>query len=164
MTNRAQDFHIIIDEVNLTDLGFGKEFRAAVEAKKVAQQDAERAKFLVDRAIQDKRSAIIKALGEARSIELLGGAIEENPNFLQLRKLEAIRDIADTLSGSKNRIWLDSSNLMFDSLSEDFRDMKQVSTEKPTGTHYQALYTELNTRYSDEDSNVIHHVEREIHQ
>lgn len=50
-------------------------------------------------------------------------AIENNPNFLRLRRLEAIREIADTLAGSKNRVMLDSSNLMFDSLSEEIRDM-----------------------------------------
>jgi len=158
LTARARDFYIIIDEVNLTDLGFGKEFRAAVEAKKVAQQDAERARFLVDRAIQDKRSAIIRALGEAKSIELLGEAIESNPNFLRLRRLEAIRDIADTLSNSKNRMWLDSSNLMFDSLGEEMDGMKLDTTVRTTGTAYHDLFEGLSERYSvslDEDEPVV---------
>ncbi|OVA11102.1 Prohibitin [Macleaya cordata] len=38
-----------------------EEFTAAIEAKQVAAQEAERAKFVVEKAEQDKRSAIIRA-------------------------------------------------------------------------------------------------------
>jgi len=119
LTTRAREFHIIINEVSITDLGFGQEFRAAVEAKQVAQQDAKRAEFLVMKAMQDKQSAIIKANGEAESIRLIGKAVENNPNFIKLRKLEAIRTIATTLAGSKNRVMLDSSNLLLNTLSDE---------------------------------------------
>ena len=51
----------------------------AVEAKQVAQQEAERAKFIVEQAKEAKKSIIIKALGEARSIELVGKAAMQNP-------------------------------------------------------------------------------------
>ncbi len=44
----------------------------AIDQKQIAQQEAERAKYLVMKAMQDKNSAIIKAEGEARSAELLG--------------------------------------------------------------------------------------------
>lgn len=103
----------------------------------VAQQDAERARFLVDRALQDKRSAIIRALGEAKSVELLGQATENNPNFLRLRRLEAIRDIAETLAISKNRVMLDSSNLMFDSLSDEIQDNSYVQILSLIAKHVQ---------------------------
>ena len=45
----------------ITALTFGKEFTHAIEAKQVAAQEAERAKFVVEKAEQDKRSAIIRA-------------------------------------------------------------------------------------------------------
>jgi prohibitin 2 len=32
---RAQDFHMILDDVSITDLTFGKEYSAAVESKQV---------------------------------------------------------------------------------------------------------------------------------
>lgn len=35
LTERAQDFHIILDDVSITELSFGKEYTAAVEAKQV---------------------------------------------------------------------------------------------------------------------------------
>ncbi len=42
-------FFIEIEDVSITDLTFGNEFAAAIESKQVAQQDAERAKFVVDK-------------------------------------------------------------------------------------------------------------------
>ena len=43
----------------------------------------------VEKAEQDKKSAVIRAEGEARSAQLLGEAIQHNPSFLNLRKIEA---------------------------------------------------------------------------
>ncbi|CAD6893206.1 unnamed protein product, partial [Tilletia caries] len=48
---------------------FSPEFTHAVEAKQIAQQTALRAAFLVDQAIQEKQSIIVRAQGEARSAE-----------------------------------------------------------------------------------------------
>jgi prohibitin 1 len=47
-------------------LTFGKEFTQAVELKQVAQQDAERARFLVEKAEQQKKAAIISAEGDSQ--------------------------------------------------------------------------------------------------
>lgn len=47
--------------MSITSLTFGKEFTAAIEAKQVAAQEAERAKFVVEKAEQDKKSAVIRA-------------------------------------------------------------------------------------------------------
>jgi hypothetical protein len=95
-------------------LTFGKEYTAAIEAKQVAQQDAERAKFVVDKAIQDKKSAIIRAEGEATSAKLIGDAIQSNPAFLSLRKIEAAREIASTIAASQNRVFLNTDALLLD--------------------------------------------------
>lgn len=61
LTLRAANFHIALDDVSITGLTFGKEFTAAIEGKQVAAQEAERAKFIVEKAEQDKRSAVIRA-------------------------------------------------------------------------------------------------------
>lgn len=61
MTERASNFDIALDDVSITTLTFGKEFTAAIEAKQVAAQEAERAKFIVEKAEQDRRSAVIRA-------------------------------------------------------------------------------------------------------
>lgn len=50
---------------------FGREFTAAVELKQVAQQEAERARFLVEKAEQQKKAAVISAEGESQAASLL---------------------------------------------------------------------------------------------
>lgn len=112
LAERARFFNIILDDVSITQLTFSREYTGAVEAKQVAQQEAERAKFIVDKAEQDKQSAIIRAQGEAQSAKLIGEAIQQNPAFLTLRKIEAARDIASTISSSANRVFLNSDSLL----------------------------------------------------
>ena len=82
LEQRARQFSIIMDDVSITHLTFGKEFSDAIEAKQVAQQIAERAKYIVDQAKEDKKSIIIKAQAEATSAELIGKAVKDNPSTL----------------------------------------------------------------------------------
>nr|ABK23774.1 unknown [Picea sitchensis] len=112
LTERATNFNIALDDVSITSLTFGREFTAAIEAKQVAAQEAERAKFVVEKAEQDKKSAIIRAQGEATSAQLIGEAISNNPAFITLRKIEASREIAHTISNSSNRVFLSSDALL----------------------------------------------------
>ncbi|MBA0842143.1 hypothetical protein Goarm_001988 [Gossypium armourianum] len=112
MTERAAYFNIQLDDVSITSLTFGKEFTAAIEAKQVAAQEAERAKFIVEKAEQDKKSAVIRAQGEAKSAQLIGQAIAKNPAFITLRKIEASREIAQTIANSANKVFLNSKDLL----------------------------------------------------
>jgi prohibitin 2 len=114
LQERARRFNIILDDVSLTHVAFSPEFTRAVEAKQVAQQTALRAAFLVDQAIQEKQGIIVRAKGEAASAELIGDAMRKNKGFLELRRLEAARDIADQLSQSGNKVMLDSDTLLLD--------------------------------------------------
>jgi hypothetical protein len=64
------------------------------------------------RDIYPSQSIIIKASGEAKSAELIGEAMRTNKGFLELRRLEAARDIANLLATSGNRVMLDSQSLL----------------------------------------------------
>ena len=108
LTKRAKEFHIKLDDVAITDLKFGKEFTAAIESKQVAEQDAERARFLVMKAEQEKRAAVIRAEGESTSALLVSEALETSPALVELRRIEAAKDIADTLARSRNVTYLPS--------------------------------------------------------
>lgn len=112
LTARARRFNLVLDDVSITHVAFSPEFTSAVEAKQIAQQTAQRAAYLVDQAVQEKQSIIVKAQGEARSAELIGEALKKNKGFLALRKLEAARDIASTLSSGGNRLMLDAQSLL----------------------------------------------------
>ncbi|KAF7550448.1 hypothetical protein G7Z17_g5719 [Cylindrodendrum hubeiense] len=113
LSRRAAKFNILLDDVSLTHLAFSPEFTAAVEAKQVAQQEAQRAAFIVDKARQEKQAMVVKAQGEARSAELIGDAIKKNKAYVELKKIENARLIAQQMqeSGSKNRLLLDSEGL-----------------------------------------------------
>jgi len=121
LAERSNNFWIAIDEVSITDLNFGTEYLQAVEAKQVAQQEAERAKFIVERARLAKEEIIVKAQGEAKAATLFNAMLKSDKqgNFLTLRRIEAAKDIAHALSQSNNRIYLDSSNLMFSNIHKD---------------------------------------------
>ncbi|KAJ3101450.1 hypothetical protein HDU96_009980, partial [Phlyctochytrium bullatum] len=91
---RASTFHFILDDVSITHVAFSPEFTSAVEAKHIAQQEPQRASYIVEWAKQEKQSIIVKAEGEAKSAELIGEAIKNKPGFLELRKIEAAQQIA----------------------------------------------------------------------
>ncbi|KTW30263.1 prohibitin-2 [Pneumocystis carinii B80] len=109
LVRRADKFNIKLDDVSLQ---FSPEFTAAVEAKQVAQQETQKAAYLVDRARQEKQGAIVRAQGEAKSAELIGEAIKKSKGFLELRKIEAAREISRILAEGNNRIFLNAENLM----------------------------------------------------
>ncbi|RAO71854.1 uncharacterized protein BHQ10_007866 [Talaromyces amestolkiae] len=113
LARRAARFNITLDDVSLTHLAFSPEFTAAVEAKQVAQQDAQRAAFLVDKARQEKQATIVRAQGEARSAELIGDAIKKSKSYVELRRIENARNIAQILqeSGGRNKLYLDTQGL-----------------------------------------------------
>lgn len=56
---------------------------------------------------------VVKAQGEARSAELIGDAIKKNKAYVELKKLENARAIAQIMqeNGGKNRLLLDSEGL-----------------------------------------------------
>ena len=49
LVKRAREFNIMLEDVSITHLTFGKEFTNAVEQKQVAQQEAERMRFVVEK-------------------------------------------------------------------------------------------------------------------
>lgn len=122
LVSRAYDFHILLDDVSITHLNFGKEYSSAIEAKQVAQQEAERARFLVEKAQQDKRSIIVKAEGEAQSAKMISDAIRENPAFIQLRRLEAAREIASVIAKSQNKVYLPADSLLLNLATEELSE------------------------------------------
>jgi len=124
LTERAKDFHILLDDVSITHLSFGREYTAAVEAKQVAQQEAERAKFIVDKAEQDAQSTIIRAEGEATAAKMINDVIQHNPDFLNLRRIEAARDISKIMAKGNNKVFLDSNNLLLN-LTQVLEDTKK---------------------------------------
>ncbi|CAM0140774.1 Prohibitin-2, subunit of the prohibitin complex (Phb1p-Phb2p) [Umbelopsis sp. WA50703] len=112
LVRRALRFNIVLDDVSITHVGFSPGFEGAVEAKQIAQQDAQRAAFVVDKARQEKQSIIVRAQGEAKSAELIGEAIKNKPGFLDLKRIDTAREISQVIARSGNRVMLDSDTLL----------------------------------------------------
>ncbi|CAB0018179.1 unnamed protein product [Nesidiocoris tenuis] len=94
LIERAKDFNIILDDVSITELSFGKEYTAAVEAKQVAQQEAQRAVFVVERAKQERQQKILQAEGEAEAAKMISFICQQKPqtffHFSEQIKFRAI--------------------------------------------------------------------------
>ncbi|CAA3009814.1 prohibitin-3, mitochondrial [Olea europaea subsp. europaea] len=114
LIRRAKDFNNVLDDVAITHLSYGAEFSRAVEQKQVAQQEAERSKFVVAKAEQERRAAIIRAEGESESAKLISDATATaGMGLIELRRIEASRENTATMSKSPNVMYLpDGNNLL----------------------------------------------------
>ena len=101
---------MVVSDVAITHLNFMREFERAIEHKQIAQQEAERSKFIVAMAEQEKQAAIIRAEGEAEAARIITDAIEKaGEGVIQVRRIDAAKQIADTLSQSANVVYLPNS-------------------------------------------------------
>lgn len=107
LRERAKGFNIILDDVAITHLAYGPEFTHAVEAKQVAFQDAERSKFVVMKAEQERIAAIIRAEGEAEAARLISESVKNcGGGFIEVQRIDAAKDIAESLAKSRNVTYL----------------------------------------------------------
>lgn len=131
---RANLFNVLLEDVAITHLAFSPEYARAVESKQVAQQDAERAKYVVLGAIEEKKTIVEKAKGEAESAELIGTAVKKNPGFMKLRRIDAARDISEIVSKSGNKIYLNADSLLLNLLGDaDDKFERGVNTSVKKG-------------------------------
>lgn len=107
LLKRAKEFNIVLEDVSITHLVFGQEFTKAVEQKQIAQQNAERQKFVVEQAEQERQASVIRAEGEAEAAQTISRALEKaGDGLLTIRRIEASKEIANTLSGARNVTYL----------------------------------------------------------
>lgn len=107
MKAKEQEFGMVFEDISLMDIKFGSEFMQAVESKQVAQQDVDRHKYIVLKSEQERQAAVVRAEGEAESAQLISDAIVKyGSGMIQLRRIEASREIARNLAGSGNVTYL----------------------------------------------------------
>lgn len=79
---------LVIEDLVLEDITLTKSLENAIEAKMVQQQEAARARFAQQQVEIEASTVVIKARGEAESINLRGKALRENPSVLELQIVE----------------------------------------------------------------------------
>ncbi len=72
ITGRLKAYDIMVEPsgLSITNFDFSPEFNHAIEAKQVAQQDAEKQKYVLQQAELQKQTAIAKAEGTAKAAQL----------------------------------------------------------------------------------------------
>ncbi len=86
----VQRTYLIIDEVLLRDIQFSEAFAQAIENKQIAEQNAQRMEYVLERTEKEREQRIIEAEGEAQAIELKGKAIAENLKVIQYEYMQKI--------------------------------------------------------------------------
>merc|ERR1712036_27847 len=98
IVERAASFNVILDDMSITHLTYGKEFAKAIEEKQVAEQDAERQKFIVARSEQERQATVIRSEGEAEAAKLISEALKTHGSgLIEVRRIDAAKEIADAL-------------------------------------------------------------------
>mmetsp|Transcript_7022 Transcript_7022/g.10067 ORF Transcript_7022/g.10067 Transcript_7022/m.10067 type:complete len:283 (+) Transcript_7022:59-907(+) len=109
MMKRAEHFHLTLDDVAITHLTFGREFMKAIESKQVASQEAERQQWVVKKAEQERQAVVTRAEGEAEAAGIITSAMEKTGHaIIEVRRIDAAKDIAAKLAGSRNIVYLPS--------------------------------------------------------
>lgn len=130
LKKRANKFFVQIEDVSITELSYSHKFNTAAELKQVRQQRAAEAKHRVDQAAQEKKSIVIRAQGEAASAELIGKAM--NSAYLELKRVQAAVNIAEVLSKSNNRAFIDADTLLLNisgPLANKFMDLGETKAK-----------------------------------
>lgn len=86
LATRLEPYGIAVDDVSLVDFGFSEEFNAAIEAKQVAEQEAQQAAFRAKQAEQEALAEINRARGQAEAQRLVRQTL--TPEILQQRAIE----------------------------------------------------------------------------
>lgn len=77
-----------VEDIVIRDLDLSAELEQAIEAKMVAEQEAEQARFTQLQTQVEAETAVIRARGEGEAIRVRGEALRVNPAFLRLQIVE----------------------------------------------------------------------------
>lgn len=89
--------YIVLDSLLVRNVDFTPEFKQAIELKQIAQQEAERKKYELEKEKVEKERKIIAAEGDAESIRLRGEALSRNPALIQYEYVQKITPGVQTI-------------------------------------------------------------------
>ena len=110
LTQRLAAYDLRLDAVDLIDLSFSPGFRAAVEAKQVAEQNAKKAEFEVVQAERLAQAKLVLAKGEAQAQQLLSAGL--TPELLQRQAIEKWNGHLPMVMGRESATRLDLKSLL----------------------------------------------------
>jgi regulator of protease activity HflC (stomatin/prohibitin superfamily) len=87
---RLAPYHIVAETVSITNFAFSQQYEASIEAKQVAEQNAEKAKNDLERIKVQAQQQIAQAEGEAAALRAQREQV--TPELLQLRTIEMMKE------------------------------------------------------------------------
>jgi prohibitin 2 len=97
--------YIICEEVLLRNVQFSTEFQQAIENKQIAQQEAQRMKYVLEKQELEKQRKIIEATGESEALRLKGKALADNPLLIQYEYIKLLSPNIQAIITDQNSIF-----------------------------------------------------------
>ncbi len=90
LTSAAQKIGtlLVVEDIVVRDIVLSNELEKAIEAKMVAEQQANQARFTQLQSQVEAETAVISAKGEAEAIRVRGEALSQSPAFLRWKIVE----------------------------------------------------------------------------
>lgn len=122
LVNRLREYYVVVEAngVSLTNFTFSQEFNSAIEQKQVAQQMAEKQKYILDQAKLEATTAVTRARGLAESAKINAEAFQTQGGKLVLAK-----DWIEKWDGHLPTVQSGSGMII------DVRELLNVKADKP---------------------------------
>jgi len=118
ITARLNNYFIVVEPMGLsiTDFQFSDAFNTAIEQKQVAQQETEKQKYILQKADLERQTAITKAEGEAKSVQIKAAALKAQGGSKALARewIEKWNGTLPVYMGGGGSVIIDLKSLMND--------------------------------------------------
>ncbi|RKZ04909.1 MAG: hypothetical protein DRQ04_00395 [Candidatus Hydrothermota bacterium] len=94
----------IIEEIVLRDVHFTPDFSKAIEEKQIAQQEAERMKYVLEKERKEAERKKIEAEGTARAIEIVSRQLKRNPEYIKYLYVDKLSDKVQVIVSDQSTI------------------------------------------------------------
>lgn len=105
LSDSLKKSYITCEEVLLRNVQFSRDFQQAIENKQIAQQEAQRMKYVLEKQEMEKTRKIIEATGEAESLRLKGKALADNPLLIQYEYVKLLSPNIQAIITDQNTIF-----------------------------------------------------------
>ena len=94
----------IIDEIVLRDVHFTTDFAKVIEEKQIAQQEAERMKYVLEKEQLEAQRKKIEAEGTARAIQIVSKELKKNPEYVNYLYVDKLSDKVQVIISDQGTI------------------------------------------------------------
>ncbi len=94
----------IVEEIVLRDVHFTPDFARAIEQKQIAQQEAERMKYVLEKEQMEAKRKQIEAEGKARAIEIVSQQLKKHPEYIRYLYVDKLSDQVQVIVSDQGTI------------------------------------------------------------